>query len=83
MAFLGLLLILAGGIIATVYGVIIMIRAFQTSIVWGLAYIFIPFASLVYIVVYWQEVKKPFLYSLLGLPLMGLGIALAGVTNGG
>ena len=43
---------------------------------WGLAYIFIPFAALVYIVTHWDEAGKPFLMSLLSIPFLITGALL-------
>lgn len=41
--------------------IIIMVQAFSESILWGLAYLFIPFASLAFVITHWQTTRKPFL----------------------
>ncbi|MEM8808339.1 MAG: hypothetical protein AAGF01_20150 [Cyanobacteria bacterium P01_G01_bin.38] len=45
---LGLLVAISGGIIG-------MVDAFQVSAVWGLLYLFVPFASLVFVVKFWSR----------------------------
>lgn len=51
-----------------------IVAAFRQGVLWGLAYLFIPIAALIFIVKYWQEAKAGFLLSLTGLILM-FGIA--------
>ncbi|MDD7983411.1 hypothetical protein PQO01_00395 [Lentisphaera marina] len=65
-----------GAIIAIIFGFILLMKAFQESILWGLGYLFVPFVSLIFIIVHWQEAKSPFLKGLIALPFYGLGIAL-------
>ena len=65
-----------GAIIAIIFGFILLMKAFQESILWGLGYLFEPFVSLIFIIVHWQEAKSPFLKGLIALPFYGLGIAL-------
>lgn len=63
-------------LISLIYGIILLIRAFQVSVLWGLGYLFIPFVSLVFIIVHWQTAKDPFLKSLLAIPFMIVGVLL-------
>lgn len=78
----GIIIIVAGSLIALVYGIILLIKAFQISIWWGLAYLLIPFAALVFIIVHWDIAKKPFLMSLLSFPFILVGLMLApGITG--
>jgi hypothetical protein len=77
MGMLGLILIIAGSLIGVVYGIILLIKAFQVSIWWGLAYLLIPFAALVFIIMHWEVAKKPFLMSLLSIPFFIVGIILS------
>ena len=65
-----------GAIISLVYGIAIIIKAFQVSVWWGLGYLFIPFVSLIFIVVHWQVAKEPFLKSLLAIPFGIVGMLL-------
>lgn len=78
MEIIGLILIIMGLLIAVFYGVIILIKAFQAHILWGLAYLFIPFASLVFVFTHWDETGKPFLYTLGGTFLCVVGAMLGG-----
>lgn len=60
---------LVGEIIALIGGLWLLIVAFRTSILWGLA-CFIPFVSLIFVFTHWEESKAPFLTSLLGAILI-------------
>ena len=77
MELVGGILIAIGTLIALVYGIILIVKAFQVSIWWGLAYLLIPFAALVFIIVHWEVAKKPFLMSLLCIPFIFIGLFLA------
>jgi hypothetical protein len=48
----------------------LIVAAFRVSILWGVAVFLIPFASLVFIVVHWQEAKAPFLAHIAGILLI-------------
>ncbi len=76
MAIIAYLLMAIGVLLSVVYGIILLIKAFQASAMWGLAYIFIPFAALVFIVTHWDEAGKPFLMSLLSIPFLIAGALL-------
>jgi len=73
MEFLGLGLLGVGWLIAFIFGIILLIESFKTSILWGLGYVFVPFVSLVFVIVHWDRAKQPFLRSLLSLPFLVLG----------
>ncbi|MCI5165443.1 MAG: hypothetical protein D3903_04975 [Candidatus Electrothrix sp. GM3_4] len=75
---LGMISLLIGTVIALIYGIKILILAFKTSILWGLGYIFVPFVSLVFIFMHWDETKSPFLRSLMAIPFFIIGSLLAG-----
>jgi hypothetical protein len=60
---LGVLFLLVGGI----WSIVI---AFQRSIVWGVCYLFVPLASLVFLFVAWAEVRRAFLVQILGCALV-------------
>ena len=77
MEILALIFIVIGSLIALVYGILLLVKAFQVSILWGLAYLLIPFAALVFIIVHWEVAKKPFLMSLLSIPFIVIGLILA------
>lgn len=65
-----------GGIVMLIAGLLLLVKAFQTSVLWGLGYIFVPFVSLVFVIMHWQETKKPFLYLLAGSAVMVVGLVL-------
>jgi len=67
--FLGLILCLVGGIW-------ILINAFKTSILWGLGALFVPFVSLIFAIMHWDENKKPFLISLAGIVVVVVGVMM-------
>jgi F0F1-type ATP synthase assembly protein I len=73
---IGAILFLIGVIISIVYGIILLIRAFQAGILWGLGYLLIPFVGLIFVVVHWEDAKSPFLKGLLAIPFIIAGILL-------
>jgi hypothetical protein len=84
---IAMVLLIVGVLVMGITGIVLLIKAFQTSIWWGLGYIFVPFVSLIFVIMYWNDTKKPFLYMLGGVVLFAVGIALgasgemAGATN--
>ncbi len=57
-------------------GVWLLVLAFRENVGWGLACLFIPFAALAFVLKFWDEAKKPFLYS-----LAGSGLAIIGMVG--
>ena len=78
MGFIGTILVVIGAIIALIFGIILLIKAFKTSIWWGLGYLFVPFVSLVFVFMHWEQCKKPFLYVVAGIVLAIAGSFLGG-----
>jgi uncharacterized membrane protein len=76
MAILGTLLMVVGGIIGLIYGIILLVKAFQTHILWGLGYLFVPFVGLIFVIVHWEVAKKPFLRMLIAIPFYIVGAIL-------
>jgi hypothetical protein len=72
-----IILILLGLAIALVYGIQLIILAFQESVLWGLGYLFVPFVSLVFIIVFWSQTKGPFLKSLLCISCLVFAVLLS------
>ena len=71
------ILVLAGVLLSFVGGIIGIAQSFSESIVWGLFYLFIPFASLVFLVKFWRQrewLRKAFFMS-----ISGFGLILAGM----
>ncbi|MFC1735679.1 hypothetical protein ACFL1X_06145 [Candidatus Hydrogenedentota bacterium] len=79
MAIIGMLLMVVGGIASFVCGIWLLIEAFKTSIIWGLCYLFVPFAALVFVVMNWEKAKKPFLYGLGAAAVMVLGMIVMAI----
>jgi hypothetical protein len=73
-----LILSAVGFIIAMVGNIWFYIIAFKTSVGWGFACLFLPFASLVFMIKYFDEVLEPFLVSVVGAILIFIGSALMG-----
>jgi FtsH-binding integral membrane protein len=77
MSILSTILLGLGLLISLVGGIWFLVKAFQQHIGWGLCCMFVPFASLVYLIKYWNDAKKPFLISLVGTVLAVGGSLLA------
>jgi hypothetical protein len=78
MGAVGMLFVGIGSIVMLIFGVILLVKAFQTSVLWGLGYLFVPFVALIFVIMHWDDTKKPFLYSLVGFVVCVVGIALGG-----
>lgn len=70
-------------LVSVVCSLVIMVAAFRQSVLWGLAYLFIPGGSLVFIVRYWSDVKTSFLVSLAAGVLALIGIMAHPATSKG
>ncbi len=74
---MGLILVILGILVATVGGIWILVKAFQTSVLWGLGSLFVPFVSLIFVIAHWRDAKKPFLIHLGGVALIIVGVVLS------
>ena len=61
---LGMILLVIGFIGMFITSIWFLIVAFQESPLWGLGCIFLPFISLIFLVMHWDKAAKPFLASL-------------------
>ena len=75
---MGTLLVILGGIAMFVGGIWLLVEAFKESILWGLGSIFIPFVSLVFVIMHWDVSKTPFLIQIGGLVLLIAGVVITG-----
>ncbi|GHB93543.1 hypothetical protein [Cerasicoccus arenae] len=82
MEIVALVFFLVGFVIALIYGIKLLILAFQTSLLWGLGYIFIPFVALIFVIVHWEDAKSPFLRGLLAIPFYIIGAVLMPQSSG-
>ncbi len=78
MEIIGLILMIVGGVAALCGSVMMLIRMFQTSILWGLGGIFVPFVSLIWLIMHWDKGGRPFLIYLAGGLVCGAGVAMSG-----
>jgi uncharacterized membrane protein len=76
MGIVGTVLAVLSGLAMFVFAVQILIMAFKTSVGWGLASLFIPFAVLVFVIKHWEEAKTPALRWLACLPVQIIAVAL-------
>lgn len=79
---MGSALIVVGALIFIVGHLLILIKAFQKSILWGLGSFCVPFVSLIFVILNWSEplVKKAFLLEVGGLVIYILGIVFGGAN---
>lgn len=74
MALAGAAAVWSGMILMLVGMIFFIIVAFRTSLLWGLAVLFLPVMWLVFLVVEWREAKRPFFWQLWGIALVMLGV---------
>ncbi len=79
MGILAMGLFVVGIVVMTGAGLWLLAKAFQTSVLWGLGYIFVPFVSIIFVILHWPDTKKPFLYLLAGLLVFVVGAVFGGV----
>ena len=60
-------------------GIGLLIAAFRTNILWGLAVLFIAPAAIIYLILHWQDAKGPFKTQVFGFLIM----AVFAYMNGG
>ena len=76
MGIVGIALFFIALIICIIYGIKLIIIAFQESTAWGLMYLFVPFANLYFVFTRWEKTKSPFLKTLIAIPLLIIGAKL-------
>ena len=64
------ILSIVGAVLCIIGGLWLIVLAFQESILWGLACLFLPFVSILFVVTHWAEAKGAFLTSLAGAALI-------------
>lgn len=72
-----LILFFVGFVLSVASGIIGIAQSFNESTVWGLLYLFVPFASLVFLIKFWGQrewVRKSFYMALAGSALIVAGI---------
>lgn len=59
-------------------GIGLLIAAFRTSILWGLAVFFITPVAIIYLIVHWQDAKGPFKIQVFGFVIMAVFAYIGG-----
>lgn len=78
MEILGIIVLIVGGLAMLVGSIMFLVAAFSESVLWGLGCIVIPFVSLFFLIMHWQEAKKAFLVHLAGFALLVVGMLIGG-----
>lgn len=81
-----LLLMIVGGLVALVGSVLLLVAAFRVSVAWGLLLLLLGWLvvpTVIFLVQYWPQVRKPFLISLAGTLVWAAGFAVGLVGAGG
>ena len=81
MAMVGGLIGLVGALAIFVGAIMVLIKAFQKSIVWGIASLFIPVVLFVFAILNWSESKRGILILLAGVAATILGTALGALSG--
>ena len=68
--FLSVILYLAGIIMALIGGIKMIIAAFRCSFLWGMGYLLVPFVSLIFLLLHWEDAKEGFFLNLKGFGLI-------------
>jgi hypothetical protein len=76
MEILAYILFWGGLLFMLFYGLYLVVIAFQESILWGLGYLFVPFVNIVFIIMYWQQTKGPFLKGLVSSATFVVGMVM-------
>lgn len=82
-AIIFIVLFALGIILALVGGILGIVDSFQESTTWGLLYLLVPFASLVYTIKFWKprkNIRKAFFLTLGGSVSIVLGSVIAAIT---
>jgi hypothetical protein len=64
-----LLAIVGYGFVA-VGGIMMLVAAFRTSVLWGLGCLFLPIVGLIFLFAHWSDAKKGFIVQVVGLVIL-------------
>ena len=70
--FLGLIIFVIGGIL-------FLVEAFKTSLLWGLGCVFLTPVTIFYLAFHWATARKPFAIQMVGLLLLLAGTYLPAI----
>jgi hypothetical protein len=68
-----LFLLIVGYLVVGAGCIWLLVVAFQENVWWGFGCLFLPFVSLVFVVPYWSDAKRPFFVQLAACGLILLG----------
>jgi ABC-type Fe3+-siderophore transport system permease subunit len=74
----GGIIALVGVVLGAVGGIWFLVTVFRESILWGLLCLFTGVASLIFLVLYWRESRKPFFIWLAGTVIAFVGRLIHG-----
>ncbi|MCU0293646.1 MAG: hypothetical protein MUF10_16940 [Thermoanaerobaculaceae bacterium] len=77
------ILAVAGALVATVGGIMLLVAAFQVSVGWGLLVLLVPFGNLVFIIKFWPRTRQATFLQLAGVGLGLLALLAFVLTVGG
>ncbi len=81
MQIIGALLMLSGVVGAIFFGILLVVRAFETSLVWGLVYLLVPFGAFIFIITNWGKTWRPLAFQILSFIAVFAGAVLGGFTG--
>jgi len=76
MEILATVVMIAGALVSIIGGIWFLVVAFQESVLWGLGCIFVPFVSLIFLIMNFGESWKPFVMSMAGSAVVVIGVLL-------
>ncbi|QWP76583.1 hypothetical protein J5226_23890 [Lysobacter sp. K5869] len=77
MSVIALILLVLGIVVSLVAGIWLLVVAFRENVWWGLGSLLLSPVALVFVILHWQQAKKPFLINLGGLALVIAGALLS------
>ena len=72
------ILVVIGYIVMFVGAIMLLIAAFQESVLWGIGCLLVPFVALFFVITHWDVAKNGFL-----IQMGGLAIVIVGILAGG
>ncbi|MEM0969249.1 MAG: hypothetical protein AAGJ31_07875, partial [Verrucomicrobiota bacterium] len=72
--------IVLGFLLSAIFAIILIVKAFKTSPVWGVCSIFVPFALLVFVIKFWGEAGGSFIKYLASSVLAGAGAGVVAMS---
>jgi len=73
MTLIGSVLVWGGFLLMLLGWIAFIVMAFRESILWGLGVLFLPFVSLIFLVLHWARAKNSFFLQLWGLLIVIVG----------